>query len=412
MKALLSNFVTLDLGSSKIAGIAAYIDKREDAKIVSQILHHSKGIKSGVILDLKDAENSIVGAIYALEKDCGKNIKKITISLTGYGTKSYYANSKIKLSNQPISQQDIKKLIKKALLEFKIKDQEIIHYFPIEFTLDDNNAIEDPIGMFGRELGCELHIITASSNMLMNITNCFAKCHVEINNIILAIYASGIACLSEDEKNLGSIIIDMGARTTSFGVFVSGKLIYTSYIDIGSFHVTSDIAKVFSVSLNVAEKLKILHGNAMPSSLDKDNIINLEDFEMEIPDSGRPPITSKYLAQVISPRVEEILLMVQAEHDRVLAGNMIAYRIVITGGGAMLRGVKELASKIFEKQVRIGKPEILPGFAEDYNPHIYSTAIGMVKNQSLKIQKNNFNVTDTNDASWFKKFLIWLKENI
>ncbi|WP_375318545.1 cell division protein FtsA [Candidatus Tisiphia endosymbiont of Oplodontha viridula] len=412
MKALLSNFVTLDLGSSKIAGIAAYIDKREDAKIVSQILHHSKGIKSGVILDLKDAENSIVGAIYALEKDCGKNIKKITISLTGYGTKSYYANSKIKLSNQPISQQDIKKLIKKALLEFRVKDQEIIHYFPIEFTLDDNNAIEDPIGMFGRELGCELHIITASSNMLMNITNCFAKCHVEINNIILAIYASGTSCLSEDEKNLGSIIIDMGARTTSFGVFVSGKLVYTSYIDIGSFHVTSDIAKVFSVSLNVAEKLKILYGNAMPSSLDKDNIINLEDFEMEIPDSGRLPITSKYLAQVISPRVEEILLMVQAEHDRVLAGNMIAYRIVITGGGAMLRGVKELASKIFEKQVRIGKPEILPGFAEDYNPHIYSTAIGMVKNQSLKIQKNNFDVTDTNDASWFKKFLIWLKENI
>ncbi len=412
MKSLLSNFVTLDLGSSKIAGIAAYIDKREDAKIVSQILHHSKGIKSGVILDLKDAENSIVGAIYALEKDCGKNIKKITISLTGYGTKSYYANSKIKLSNQPISQHDIKKLIKKALLEFRIKDQEIIHYFPIEFTLDDNNAIEDPIGMFGRELGCELHIITASSNMLMNITNCFAKCHVEINNIILAIYASGIACLSEDEKDLGSIIIDMGARTTSFGVFVSGKLIYTSYIDIGSFHITSDIAKVFSVSLNVAEKLKILHGNAMPSSLDKDNIINLEDFEMEIPDSGRPPITSKYLAHVISPRVEEILLMVQAEHDRVVAGNMVAYRIVITGGGAMLRGVKELASKIFEKQVRIGKPEILPGFAEDYNPHIYSTAIGMVKNQSLKIQKNNFDVTDTNDASWFKKFLIWLKENI
>ncbi|MCC8371537.1 MAG: cell division protein FtsA [Rickettsia endosymbiont of Pseudomimeciton antennatum] len=412
MKARLSNFLTLDLGSSKIAGIAAYIDKREDAKIVSQILHHSKGIKSGVILDLKDAENSIVGAIYALEKDCGKNIKKITISLTGYGTKSYYANSKIKLSNQPISQHDIKKLIKKALLEFRIKDQEIIHYFPIEFTLDDNNAIEDPIGMFGRELGCELHIITASSNMLMNITNCFAKCHVEINNIILAIYASGIACLSEDEKNLGSIIIDMGARTTSFGVFVSGKLIYTSYIDIGSFHITSDIAKVFSVSLNVAEKIKILYGNAMPSSLDKDNIINLEDFEVEIPDSGRPAITSKYLAYVISPRVEEILLMVQAEHDRVVAGNMIAYRIVITGGGAMLRGVKELASKIFEKQVRIGKPEILPGFAEDYNPHIYSTAIGMVKNQFLKIQKNNFDINDNNDTSWFKKFLIWLKENI
>jgi cell division protein FtsA len=404
--------VALDLGSSKIACIAAHIDKREQPRILSQNLHHSKGVRSGTILDLKDAENSIIGAIYALEKGSGKNVKQVTLSLTGYGTKSYYINSKIKLANQPISEQDIKKLIKKALLEIKLKNQEIIHYFPIAFSLDDNNSIEDPTGMLGKELGCELHIITANSNMLANITNCFAKCHVEINNILLAIYASGIACLTEDEKNLGSIIIDMGARTTSFGVFILGKLIYTSYIDLGSFHITSDIAKVFSVSINTAEKLKILYGNAIPSSFDKDNVISIEDSEMDGPYSIRPTITSKYLAEVINSRLEELLFMVQAEHDRVVANNMIAYRIIITGGGAMLRGTKELASKIFEKQVRIGKPETLSGFVEDYNPHIYSTAIGMIKNQSLKIQKNSFDINHNNDTSWFKKFLVWLKENI
>lgn len=412
MKNKSSNFIALDLGSSKIACVAAYIDKRDNAKIIGQNLHYSKGIKSGTILDLKDAEDSIIGAVYALEKNSGKSIKQITVSLTGYGTKSYYIGSRIKLSNQPISYQDVQKLIKKILLEFKFKDQEIIHYFPIEFSLDNNNDIEDPVGMFGKELGCELHIIAANSDMLMNITNCFAKCHVEINNIILAIYASGIACLTEDEKSLGSIIIDMGARTTSFGVFVSGKLIYTSYINIGSFHITSDIAKVFSVSIDVAEKLKILHGNAMPSYLDKDNVISLEDYEIDTSYNVLPTITSKYLAEVINPRVEEILLMVQAEYDRVIANNVIAYRIVITGGGAMLRGVRELASKIFEKQVRIGKPEILAGFSEDYNPHMYSTAIGMVQIQSKRIKKNSFDISDDEDSSWFKKCLIWLKENI
>jgi cell division protein FtsA len=407
----LSNFVALDLGSSKIACIAAYIDKKADAKIVSQNLYHSKGIKSGVILDVKEAENSIVGAIYNLEKDCGKNIKEITVSLTGHGTKSYYINSKMKISNnQPILEQDVKKLIKKAIAEFKLKDQEIIHYFPIEFALDNNSTIEDPVGMYGKELGCELHIVTANSNMLINITNCFAKCHVEINNIVLAVYASGMACLSKDEKELGSVIIDIGARTTSFGIFIAGKLIYTGYIDIGSFHITSDIAKVFSLDLNVAEKLKVLYGNAVPSAFDKDNIISLENDGIGLMDNGGVTITSKHLAEVINPRVEEILLMVQAECNRIVANNMVAYRIVVTGGGSMLRGVKELASKIFEKQVRIGKPEILEGFSEDYNPHIYSTCIGMIKNQSLKIQKNPINID--NNSSWLKKCLVWLKENI
>ncbi|WP_341763861.1 cell division protein FtsA [Candidatus Tisiphia endosymbiont of Beris chalybata] len=412
MKSKLSNFIALDLGSSKIATIAAYIDKREEIKIVSQNLYHSKGVRSGVILDIKGAENSIIGAIYELEKDCGKNIKEITVSLTGYGTKSYYINSKIKLShNQPIVEQDVKRLVQKALGELKLKDQEIIDYFPLGFELD-HNTIEDPIGMYGKELGCELHIITASANMLINLTNCFAKCHVEINNIVLAIYASGLACLTTDEKELGSIVIDMGARTTCLGIFISGKLIYTGYINIGSFHITSDIAKVFSITINAAEKLKILYGNAIPSAFDKDNIIHLEDNGIDLTDNEGAMITSKHLAEVINPRVEEILCMVQAEYSKVLADNTLAYRIVITGGGSMLRGVKELASKIFERQVRIGKPEILEGFTEDYNPYIYSTAIGMVKNQFLKIQKNSFNIGNTANLSWYKKLLIWLKENV
>lgn len=412
MKSKSSNFIALDLGSSKIACVAAYIDKRDSAKIIGQNLHYSQGIKSGAILDLKDAENSIIGAIYALEKDSGKHITQTTVSLTGYGTKSYYIGSRIKLSHQPISQQDVQKLIKKILSEFKLKDLEIIHYFPVEFSLDDNNDIEDPVGMFGKELGCELHVIAANSNMLMNITNCFAKCHVEINSIILAIYASGVACLTEDEKNLGAIIIDMGARTTSFGVFVSGKLVYTGYVNIGGFHITSDIAKVFSVSINVAEKLKILYGNAIPSYLDKDNVINLEDFEIDTSYNVVPTITSKYLAEVINPRVEEILLMVQEEYSKVLTNNVISYRIVITGGGAMLRGVREMAGKVFERQVRIGKPEILAGFSEDYNPHIYSTTIGMVQIQSAKIKKHSFDIIGDKDSTWLKKCLIWLKENI
>ncbi|MFY9589606.1 cell division protein FtsA [Rickettsia endosymbiont of Halotydeus destructor] len=411
MKDKISNFVALDFGSSKITCIAAYIGKKGETRIASQNLHHSKGSKSGVILDLKMAESSLIGAIYDLEKDCGKNIKKVIVSISGTATKSYYVNHKIKLTNAIVSDQDVKKLLQKALLEFKIKDQEIIHYFPIEFTLD-NNAVENPIGMYGKELACELHIIAASSNMLSNIVNCFAKCHVEITNIILAVYASGIACLSEDEKKLGSLIMDIGDKTTCFGIFFADKLIYTGHINLGSFHITSDIAKVFGVDLSTAEKLKILYGNAVLSSFDKNSIINLEDLQIDSPYNLNATITTYKLAEIIGPRVEEILSMVKAEYDKATKGQPVASRTIITGGGSMLRGVKELAGRIFEQQVRLGKPEIIDGFAEDYNPAIYSTVIGVLKIHALRQQQESFHTDLNENPSFFKKLFIWFKENI
>ncbi|HJD56378.1 MAG TPA: cell division protein FtsA [Rickettsia endosymbiont of Pyrocoelia pectoralis] len=411
MKEKISNFVALDFGSSKIAVIAAYISKKGEIKIASQNLHHSKGVKSGIILNLKNAESSIVSAIYALEKECGKNIKKIILSLSGAATKSYYVNYSTKIGSQTVTEQDIKKLIQKALSEFKVKDQEIIHYFPLEFTLD-NNGIENPIGMYGRELGCELHIIAASSNMLSNIVQCFAKCHVEVTNITLAIYASAISCLTNDEKNLGSLIIDMGDKTTCFGIFFAGKLIYTGHVSIGSFHISSDIAKVFGLDLTAAEKLKILYGNAMLSSFDKDNVINMDDFQTDIHQSPAGAITLYKLAEVIKARVEEILSMVKYEYDKATKGQVAVYRVVITGGGSQLRGLKELSSKIFEKQTRIGKPEIIDGFTEDYNPAMYSAVIGMLKIHALKQQKEFSHMKLDENSGWVKKAFDWFKDNI
>lgn len=413
MKIKSANFVAIDVGSSKIAGIAAFIDSKGNARILSQSLHYSKGLKSGVITNLKDAESSLVNAIYTLEKDCSKNVKQATIALSGSGTKSSYIQHSLKLSTQQISKQDVKKLVQKALAEFNVKDQEVIHYFPIEFIIDDNNYVDDPVGMFGKELSCQLHIVTASSILLINLTHCFAKCQVEVSNVVLAIYASGLSCLSEDEKNLGSIIIDIGAHTTSLGIFLAGKLIYTSYIAIGGSHITSDIAKIFSVSFDSAEKLKVLYGNAIFSSFDKNSIINIDDLEPDNFYTSSTIVSTSQLTQVIYPRIEEILLMVKEQYDKTAVDHLIARRLVITGGGSMLRGVKELASKMFEKQVRIAKPTVIPGFAEDYNPGIYSSAVGLIKNCILKQQHSSFEI-DINqpDASWLKKTIAWLKANI
>jgi len=411
MKEKITNFVALDFGSSKIAAIAAYISKKGEIKVASQNLHHSKGVKSGIILNLKNAESSIVSAIYALEKECNKDIKRVILSLSGAATKSYYINYSIKVSGATITEQDIKKLLQKALQEFKVKNQEIIHYFPLEFTLD-NNSVENPIGMYGKELGCELHIIAASSNILSNMVQCFAKCQIEVTNITLAIYASAISCLTNDEKNLGSLIIDVGDKTTSFGIFFSGKLIYTGHIDIGSFHITSDIAKIFGIDLATAEKLKILYGNAVLSSFDKDTVINMEDSHSDTHHNFAGAVTIYKLAEVIKARTEEMLLMVKSEYDKATKGQVSVYRIVITGGGSQLRGLKELSSRIFEKQTRIGKPEIINGFTEDYNPAAYSAVIGMLKIHALRQQKEFAHMKLDENSTWIRKVFDWVKENI
>ncbi|MBP7190230.1 MAG: cell division protein FtsA [Rickettsiaceae bacterium] len=415
MKARFANSVTLDLGSSKIAAIAAFIENNGEARILCQHMSHSEGLKSGTIVDLKQAENSIINAIYSLEKNSDKSIKDVAISLSGAGTKSYYIYNTINLHPKtPVTKKDVKRLIEKSLSEFKLEDQDIIHYFPIEFTLDDYNSLDDPIGMLGRELSCKMHIVAAQSNMLLNISNCLSRCQVDISNIMLAIYADGMACLTEDEQNLGAIILDIGARTTSFGVFLGKKLIYSGYIPVGGWHITSDIAKAFSIKLEAAEKIKVLYGSAS-CGLATDNMINLEDFDPTSSENlDNTTITTLELADIIAPRTEEILNLVKDEYDKIAIDHLIGRRMILTGGSAMLHGMKELASKIFGRQTRIGRPITIPGFAEECNPCVYSSSLGMVKINALAKQKNFYLSAKQNDEDGgiFSRMIRWLRDNI
>lgn len=415
MKARFANSITIDLGSSKIAALAAYIENNGDARILCQHMSHSEGLKSGLIVDLKQAENSIINAIYSLEKNSEKSVKDVAISLSGAGTKSYYIYNTVNLHpKNPVSKKDIKRLIEKSLSEFKLEGQDIIHYFPIEFTLDDYNSLDDPVGMLGKELGCRMHIVAAQSNMLLNISNCLSRCNVDISNIMLAIYADGMACLTEDEQTLGSIIIDIGARTTSFAIFLGKKLIYSGFAPVGGWHITSDIAKAFSIKLEAAEKIKVLYGSAT-CGLASDSLINLEDFDPTSSENlDNTTVTTLELAEIIAPRAEEILSLIKDEYDKVGIDHMIGRRMILTGGGATLHGMKELASKIFNRQARIGRPITIPGFIEECNPCVYSASLGMVKINAIAKQKNFYLSAKQyeENGGFFSKMIKWLRDNI
>ena len=219
MKGKTANFIALDIGSSKLAALAANINKYGQPTITSQVIRSSNGFKSGVITDLKAAEESLVSVIYSLENEIDKSVNEINISVSGAGIKSFYVRHSVKLSSGSISKQDVRKLIQKALGEFKVPDMEVIHYFPIEFILDGDNIVENPVGMYGVELECQIHIIAANSTKILNLTKCLAKCQVEVREIISSVYATGLATLTEDEAKLGAIIVDIGSHTSSFAIF-------------------------------------------------------------------------------------------------------------------------------------------------------------------------------------------------
>ncbi|RTK92773.1 MAG: cell division protein FtsA [Rickettsiales bacterium] len=404
MKRSTSNFIAFDVGSSKISAVASHINKQGVAAINAQILQRSEGFRSGLITNMELAESSIISAIYALEKDCDKSIKEVAISLSGAGVKSYYITHSTKIGNHPISNQDVKKLINKTLTDFKVKDKEIIHYFPVQFRINDSQEVENPVGLFAKELSCSLHIITADSLMIMNLVKCFAKCHVEISDIIVSIYAAGIATLTNDEMQLGTIIIDIGANTTSFAIFLKGKIVYLSNIPIGSSDITHNIAKTFSLTLDQAEKLKILYGNTNLSMMIKDSVIKIDD--------GEKTITTSELIKVISPIIKDIFIQIKKHCDAIPISKMLSQQIVITGGGVALNGIKSLASEIFQKQIRIAKSDDFYGFNDTFNPYSQSTLIGMIKSKTLLFQKNNFKSDNYDGANWLKRTLLWLKENI
>lgn len=411
MKLKSANLVTFDIGSSKMAALAASINKQGIAEITSQIIRSSEGFCAGTITDLKAAEESFISCIYEIENDIDRSINQINLALSGVGTRSFFVNHTIKLGSNPVTKNDLKKLIQKAIADFKVQNMDIIHYFPIEYILDDENIVENPIGLHGDSLSCQLHIIAANSTLMLNLSKCLARCQVEIKQVVSSVYAAGIATLTEDEKQLGSVIIDLGSHTTSFAVFYEGNCMYVGSVPLGSYHITSDIARVFSIGIAAAEKIKILHGSADYNILRQNEMIRLEDYEDSNQYETDTSISTKQLANVINARLNDIFSQIKTKYDDLHMDNMIARRMIITGGGSNLHGLVNFLGNKFNKQVRVGKPFNIDKFLENNNSTIFASVIGLIRIETDKIIKRGTALIDDN-SSWMKKTFTWIRENI
>jgi cell division protein FtsA len=368
----------LDIGTSKIACFIAHIDSAGEVKIVGIGHQLSKGIRSGIITDFSEAEASIISAVHAAEQMAGETVENVMVSLSGGNLTSRNVTVEMTMLGEEVTDRDIMDIIEQGRASIVHSENEIIHCIPVSYYLDGARGISDPRKMFGKKLGADLHMITGLPSITRNLAHCVGRCHLNVDDYIASPYASGISCLDDDEKQLGVTLVDMGGGVTSFSVFGGGKNVYTDAIPLGGLHVTNDIARGLSTSLANAERLKTLHGSAIATASDDHVMVDVPQLgEEESDDINTVPRSA--LVGVIRPRIEEIFEMIRSKIEMNGASAYAGKRVVLTGGGSQLLGVREMASSLLGKQVRLARPRALPGLADSVSGPAFSTALGMLE---------------------------------
>jgi cell division protein FtsA len=404
----------LDMGSSKLVCIIASITDNE-VEILGYGHKESKGIIASTISDMCLAQKAVTNVVSQAERMAGFNIDRLLVGISGSQIVSARKEVSTKISSDTIKNSDIAALASKIRTEFKKNNREIIHLIPLQYRIDDSLAIANPRYMSGERLYARFHIVSASQTTVKNIENCLRRSQLSVNNYVVEPYVSALSCLSENEMNLGSLLIDIGSSSTSFAIIAEGKLIHIDHSSIGGIHITRDISTILNIDLDMAEKIKNLNGSLLISPIEEREIIKLKFFDTEANNDDETKITNvtrSQLRDIIQSRLEEIFESVSAileKSDMAMSLYGIG-NIVLTGGVTSIIGIDKVASKIFAKNVKIGYPKKLNLIkldnvaSEILNPS-HSCALGMlIFLHNLYLRQKAKDSFETRN-SWFLRFL-------
>lgn len=408
-----STLATLDIGSSKVCCLIAHISRDKKIEIVGHGYNASRGIKNGIITDINQATLSVCNAVETAEQMANERINRIMVNVSGEKTHSLIRNTTISLhKNRPISDADIEKLINKSIAKINLADNELIHCLPTNYRIDKGEPIKDPRNIYGENLSLDILLGNYPTILYKNLSAVVENAHLEIAERLFSAYASGLACLVEDEKELGATIIDIGGGTTSIATFKNGFPICFSTIPVGGNNITNDIAWGLTTSFAHAEDLKNRHGCAFLISQDETESINVYPVGEEDDNSIRQ-IHKSDLINIISPRVEEMFEMVGHKLNEHGLKDLPSHRIVLTGGTSQLPGIRDVANLVLDKQVRLGIPRNIPNIPKIlYNP-TFSTSLGMLL-FALNYNERKPSISSgrpTVEISGFGKIFSWLKQN-
>ena len=371
----------LDIGTTKVACFIARVDQSPIAgeknfiRVVGIGHQIAEGIRGGAIVDVEAAEHSIRAAVDGAERMAGETIRKVVVSLSAGQPASHTVGLEVSIAGHAVNDQDIARIYKQGDISCEEEERQTLHCLPLGYSIDGVQGIQEPRGMFGQRLGVNMHLVTADVGPIRNLVNCIERCHLEVAEVVLAPYASGLASLYEENKDLGSILIEMGGGVTSLGVFSHGALLHTDVIPLGGNHVTNDIARGLSTPLKEAERIKVLYGSAIPGGSDQDAIrvpqIGERDEDCHV-------ISAGVLTGIIAPRIEEIFELIRDRLQATGFDQVAGRSVVLTGGASQLTGVRELAARILDKQVRIGSPIRFTGLPDVTGGPAFATCAGLL----------------------------------
>ena len=399
--------VGLDIGTSKVVAIVAapILDagpSDNTLEIIGIGTHPARGMKKGVVVNIESTVQSIQRAVEEAELMAGCQIHSVYAGIAGSHIRSLNSHGTVAIRDKEVTQGDVERVLDAAKAVHFPGDQQLLHVMPQEYIIDNQEGIREPIGMSGVRLEAKVHLITGAVSAAQNISKCIERCGLSVDGIILEQMASSYSVLEQDEKELGVCLVDIGGGTTDIAVYVDGAIRHTAVIPIAGDQVTNDIAVALRTPTQYAEEIKMKYACALTQ-------LAREDETIEVPSVGdRPPrqLARQTLAEVVEPRYEELLVLVQAELRRSGFEELLAAGVVLTGGSSKMEGVIELAEEVFHLPVRLGLPQHVGGLVEAVRNPIHATGVGLLLfgNQSETTGK-----TEAKSGSGFKDMLVRIK---
>ena len=380
--------VGLDIGTSKVVAIVGEITDEGNVEVIGIGTHPSRGLKKGVVVNIESTVQSIQRAVEEAELMAGCEIHTVHAGIAGSHIRSLNSHGIVAIRDKEVTSSDVERVIEAAQAVAIPADQRTIHVLPQEFIIDHQEGIREPIGMSGVRLEAKVHMVTGAVSAAQNIIKCVQRCGLQVEDVVLEQLASSHAVLTEDEKELGACLVDIGGGTTDIAVFSGGAIRHTAVIPIAGDQATNDIAISLRTPTQYAEEIKIRYACALSQLANPDETI-------EVPSVGdRPPrrLARQTLAEVIEPRYEELYMLVQDELRRSGFEELVAGGIVLTGGSAKMEGAIELAEEVFHMPVRLGVPQFVQGLSDVVRNPIHATGVGRQAFRRLELHQGQFGI--------------------
>ncbi|MBN9230819.1 MAG: cell division protein FtsA [Legionella sp. 40-6] len=404
-KKIEKNIITgLDIGTSKIIALIGEVTPDGTIEVIGIGRHPSRGLKRGVVVDIEATVNSIQRAVQEAELMANCEVRTVYAGIAGSHIRSLNSHGIVAIRDKEVSQADVERVLEAAKAVAIPADQKILHILPQEFIIDNQGSIREPIGMAGVRLESRVHLVTGSVSAAQNIIKCVRRCGLDVHDIILEQLASSHAVLTDDEKDLGVCIIDIGGGTTDIAIFSEGAIQHTAVIPIAGDQVTNDIAMALRTPTKAAEAIKLTHACALPELANANEMLEVTSVN----DRPGRKISAKALADVVSARYEELFNLVRNELRRSGFEDRMAAGIVITGGAANVQGAVELAELCFEMPVRIGYAHQVAGLGEVTENPSFATGVGLLLHGYQQLYDARYNMPVMNDNS--KNIWLRMKE--